>query len=111
MEAGSSSQTRKVSTSSQQSETVQELERPGRKRGLSSAWLPDPDRQIGNGQLSDTVEIDKEQKIAVVTDVAMTSDSNIWKKEYNKLEKYKGLKEELELEKIWKVKAKVDQWW
>ena len=35
----------------------------------------------------------------------MPRDSNIKKKEYKKLEKYQGLKEELE--RTWKVKAKV----
>ena len=38
-------------------------------------------------------------------DVALPSDSNIRKKEYEKLEKYQGIKEELE--RTWKVKAKV----
>ena len=38
-------------------------------------------------------------------DVAVPSDSNIKKKEYEKQEKYQGLKEELE--RTWKVKAKV----
>ena len=37
-------------------------------------------------------------------DVAVPSNSNI-KKDYEKLEKYQGLKEELE--RMWKVKAKV----
>ena len=44
-------------------------------------------------------------KQAVVIDVAVPGDSNIKKKEYEKLEKYRGLKEELE--RTWKVKAKV----
>ena len=52
----------------------------------------------------DTVIIDK-QKEAVVIDIAVPSDSNIKKKEYEKLEKYQGLKEELE--RTWKVKVKV----
>ena len=38
-------------------------------------------------------------------DIAVPSDSNIKKKEYEKLEKYQGLKEELE--RTWKVKVKV----
>ena len=38
-------------------------------------------------------------------DIAVPSDSNIKKKEYEKLEKYRGLKEELE--RTWKVKVKV----
>ena len=38
-------------------------------------------------------------------DIVVPSDSNIKKKEYEKLEKYQGLKEELE--RMWKVKAKV----
>ena len=40
-----------------------------------------------------------------MTDIAVPSDSNMKKKEYEKLEKYQGLKEELE--RTWKVKAKV----
>ena len=48
--------------------------------------------------------VDKDQKTAVVIDVVVPSDSNIRKK-YEKLEKYQGLKEELE--RMWKVKAKV----
>ncbi len=53
----------------------------------------------------DIVLIDKQQKKAVVIDVAIPSDSNIRKKEHEKLEKYQGLKEELE--KMWKVRATV----
>ena len=49
--------------------------------------------------------MDKQKKEAVVIDVAVPSDSNIKKKEYEKLEKYQGLKEELE--RMWKVKVKV----
>lgn len=41
----------------------------------------------------------------MVIDVAMPRDSNLRKEEYEKLEKYKGMKEELE--GIWKVKVKV----
>ena len=44
----------------------------------------------------DIVIIDKQQRKAVVIDVAIPSDSNIKKKEHEKLEKYQGLKEELE---------------
>ena len=40
--------------------------------------------------------VDKKQKMAVVVDVAVTNDSNVRKKEHEKLEKYQGLKEELE---------------
>ena len=39
--------------------------------------------------------INKEKKDAVLIDIAVPIDSNI-KKEYEKLEKYQGLKEELE---------------
>lgn len=35
----------------------------------------------------------------------MLSDSNVRKKEYDKLEKHQGLKEKLE--KLWKEKAKI----
>lgn len=37
--------------------------------------------------------------------IAMLSDSNVRKKEYDKLEKHQGLKEKLE--KLWKEKAKI----
>ncbi|KAF7647953.1 hypothetical protein LDENG_00164190, partial [Lucifuga dentata] len=53
----------------------------------------------------DMVVVDKEQKKAVVIDVAVPADSNIRKKEHEKIEKYQGLKEELE--RTWKVKSKV----
>ena len=53
----------------------------------------------------DIVLINKQQKKAVVIDVAIPSDSNIRKKEHEKLKKYQGLKEELE--KMWGVKATV----
>ena len=42
------------------------------------------------------VVVDKQEKKAVMVDVAITSDSNIRKKEHEKLKKYQGLKEELE---------------
>lgn len=48
---------------------------------------------------------DKQQKRAVVIDVEISADSNIWKEELEKIEKWQGLKEQLE--QIWKVKAKV----
>lgn len=51
------------------------------------------DRQVLANQL-DIVVGDNEQKAAVVIDVAVPSDSNIMKKEYEKLEKYQDLKEE-----------------
>ena len=38
-------------------------------------------------------------------DVAVPSDCNIRKKEHEKIDKYQGLREEME--KMWKVKAKV----
>ncbi len=53
----------------------------------------------------DIVVVDKQWKKAVVIDVAMLSDSNIRKKEHQKLEKYQGLMEELE--RMWGVKAAV----
>ena len=43
--------------------------------------------------------------MAVVIAIAVPSEGNIKKKKYEKLEKYQGLKEELE--RTWKVKAKV----
>ena len=66
------------------------------------------DRQVLANQ-PDVVVVDKDQKTAVVIDVAVPSDSNIRKKEYEKLEKYQGLKEELE--RMWKVKPKWSQRW
>lgn len=53
----------------------------------------------------DIVVVDKLQGKAVVVDIAIPSDGNIRKKEHEKLEKYQGLKEELE--KAWRVKAVV----
>lgn len=45
------------------------------------------------------------RKKAAVMDITILSDNNIRKKEHEKLEKYHGLKEELE--RMWKVKATV----
>ena len=45
------------------------------------------------------------QKEAMVINIAVPSDSNIKRKKKKKLEKYQRLKEDLE--KAWKVKAKV----
>lgn len=67
--------------------------------------LPCPEVQTGTDCQPDIVVIDKKQKIMVVLDVAVPSDNNI--KEYEKLEKHQGLKEELKT--VWKVKAKVVQ--
>ncbi|KAF7664173.1 hypothetical protein LDENG_00185720 [Lucifuga dentata] len=53
------------------------------------------DKQVLANQ-PDTVVVDKEQKRAIVIDVAVPADSNIRKKEHEKIEKYQGLKEELE---------------
>ncbi|TWW80141.1 hypothetical protein D4764_10G0011710 [Takifugu flavidus] len=53
----------------------------------------------------DVVVIDKHQKTVVLIDVAIPSDSNIRKKEHEKLEKYQGLKEEIE--RMWGMKATV----
>ncbi|XP_051924320.1 uncharacterized protein LOC127602290 [Hippocampus zosterae] len=49
----------------------------------------------------DIVIIDKGKRKAVVVDVAVPSDGNIRKKEHEKLEKYQGLREELE--RAWKI--------
>ncbi|KAK7922367.1 hypothetical protein WMY93_009269 [Mugilogobius chulae] len=62
------------------------------------------DRMVMANQ-PDIVVVDKEQRRAVVVDVAIPSDGNIRRKEHEKLEKYQGLREELE--KAWKVKATV----
>ena len=53
----------------------------------------------------DIVIVDKEKKTATVIDVAVPSDCNIRKKEHEKIDKYQGLREEME--KMWKVKVKV----
>ncbi|XP_076747453.1 uncharacterized protein LOC143421715 [Maylandia zebra] len=53
----------------------------------------------------DIVVVDKQKKTAVVIDVAVPNDSNIGKKEHEKLEKYQGLREELE--RMWRVKVTV----
>lgn len=62
------------------------------------------DRMVMANQ-PDIVVVDKKQSRAVVVDIAIPSDGNIRKKEHEKLEKYQGLKEELE--RAWKVKASV----
>ena len=62
------------------------------------------DKQLLANQ-PDIVVVDKEQKRVVVIDVAIPADANIRKKEHEKVEKYQGLKEELE--KAWKVKTSV----
>ncbi|TWW69232.1 hypothetical protein D4764_18G0000380 [Takifugu flavidus] len=49
------------------------------------------------------VVVDKHRKTVVVIDVAIPNDSNIRKKEHKKLEKYQGLKEEME--RMWGMKA------
>ena len=51
----------------------------------------------------DVVAVDKHQKKAIVIDVATPNSKNIRKKEHKKLEKYQGLKEDLQ--KMWKMKA------
>ncbi|XP_078791071.1 uncharacterized protein LOC111949134 [Oryzias latipes] len=61
--------------------------------------------RMGTANQPDIVEVDKEQRKAIVVDVAVPSDGNIRKKEHEKLEKYQGLREELE--KAWKVKVTV----
>ena len=47
----------------------------------------------------------KQDKLGVVVDVTTPSGINIKKKEHKKLQKYQGLKEEVE--KMWDVKASV----
>ncbi|TWW69251.1 hypothetical protein D4764_18G0000570 [Takifugu flavidus] len=53
----------------------------------------------------DIVVVDKHEETVVVIDVAIPNDSNIRKKEHEKLEKYQGLKEEME--RMWGMKATV----
>ncbi|CAL9694852.1 unnamed protein product [Knipowitschia caucasica] len=59
---------------------------------------------VDKGQRT-AVVVDKGQRTAVVVDVAIPSDGNIRKKEHEKLEKYQGLREELE--RAWRVKVTV----
>lgn len=60
--------------------------------GRDPVGQPGPDRRT-----SDIVVVDKHQRTAVVIDVAIhLSKSNIREKEHEKLEKYQGIKEELE---------------
>ena len=44
----------------------------------------------------DIVVVDKEQKRMVVIDLAIPADANIREKDNEKVEKYQGLKEQLE---------------
>ena len=62
------------------------------------------DKQLLANQ-PDIVVVDREQKRVVVIDVAIPADANIRKKEHEKIEKYQGLKEQLE--QMWKIKADV----
>ncbi|XP_078017068.1 uncharacterized protein LOC144458442 [Epinephelus lanceolatus] len=55
--------------------------------------------------LPDIVVVDKYQERAVVVDVAIPANSNISKKEHEKVEKYQWLKEQLG--QMWKVKVDV----
>ena len=52
---------------------------------------------------TEIVVVDKHQKRAVVIDITFPSGSDIQTNERERLEKYQGLKEELE--KMWRVKA------
>lgn len=65
--------------------------------------LEQMDRQVLGNQ-ADIVVAEKNQKTEVEIDASVPSDSNIRKKVYEKLEKYRGLNDELE--KMWKVEAK-----
>lgn len=60
-----------------------------------------PDVHIQTDQMvvtsqPDVLVVDKQEKRPVVVDVAIPNDSNLRKKEQGKLEKYQGLKEQLE---------------
>lgn len=50
--------------------------------------LPDPDGQEGTGQTTRPRRVDKKQKDGVVTVIAVPSDRNMKKKEYEELEKF-----------------------
>lgn len=67
--------------------------------------FPDPDRQVLLVNRSDIIVVDRHQKTAMVIDVAGPRDSNIKKREHEKLKKYQSLQEETEMMR--KVKAKV----
>jgi len=75
-------------------------------RGAKILWdfQIQTDKQVMANQ-PDIVVVNKLQKKAVVIDIAIPIDSNINKKENKKLEKYQGLKEEVE--KMWELKAAV----
>lgn len=49
--------------------------------------------------------VDNDQKSALVIHIAMSSDRSVRKKEYEKLEEFQRLLEQLEM--MWKVKAEV----
>lgn len=66
--------------------------------------LPDTNQQTGKAKPTGyTKVVDKQQWTAMVKDVL--SNSNIKRREHEKLEKYQELKEERE--KMWRVKATV----
>lgn len=67
--------------------------------------LRDPDGQAGIGHSTDTMVVDKKRKTLMVIDALVTSDSNIGKEEYEKLEKCLGMKEELE-----RVRKRKEKW-
>ena len=62
------------------------------------------DRRIHHRR-PDIVIVDKENKQVTIIDVAIPSDNNIKEKEIEKITKYQDLK--LEVQKLWKIKAKV----
>ena len=83
-------------------ETLQKIVENNRAKLLWDSPIQTERKVLANQP--DIVVIDKQKKDTVVTDIAVTRDSNIKKKEYEKL-KYQGLKEEPE--RTWQVKAKV----
>ncbi|TWW72943.1 hypothetical protein D4764_15G0003370 [Takifugu flavidus] len=87
------------------------LEGPG-GRHPQKCWRTSRPRSCGTSRSHmvvtdqpDIVVVDKHRKTVVVIDVAIPSDNNIRKKEHEKLEKYQGLKEEIE--RMWVMKATV----
>ncbi|XP_060540560.1 vomeronasal type-2 receptor 26-like [Pantherophis guttatus] len=74
-----------------------------KNKGEDPVGLPDQSRLAGPGQ--STRRRGHREEDGVVIDEATSNDSNIRKKEDGKLEKFQGLKEELE--RMWKVKAKM----
>ncbi|XP_069610576.1 cytochrome P450 2C42-like [Ranitomeya imitator] len=84
-----------TSTSASHRETVTMMRRNGKEQHPNSIKGSNLEKQV-LATLPNIVIVDKNQKTAMLIDVAVPSDSNLKKKEYEKLEKYQCLKGELE---------------